>query len=356
MSRALDGSSNIWLYPSDAPWTDNSGLHGSTAWDISWQPESFIAPGFDSNNHSNGGFEYGRADMENLAANDSLGYDQLPMASSESNGLPSAFNMRTLDLESGNTHSPQSYPSSDFFDSDMSMSVFSPDTLSGPQTPIDQWNYQPASISTHEELSPQISLAMSHMAAQNPQGCTPLDHSGFPKVTSSYAAYPASSAVGNGSSNDFTMASNSSRSHNSGSTSASWYLPGYSHDASGQTSMADQPLRGGTLRNMQTTVTLRPRHRCSIAPAPDKVRAFPETFDSGVTASQRKLNDKILVQGKHDGLTYKQIREQMQGEKPAESTLRGRYRSLTKPKKDRVRKPVWKKHDVSMTNVLLMDS
>jgi hypothetical protein len=37
----------------------------------------------------------------------------------------------------------------------------------------------------------------------------------------------------------------------------------------------------------------------------------------------------------------------MEGEEIAESTLRGRYRSLTKERKDRVRKPVWTKVDVS---------
>jgi hypothetical protein len=62
--------------------------------------------------------------------------------------------------------------------------------------------------------------------------------------------------------------------------------------------------------------------------------------------TQRKADDQILLDGKKDGLTYKEIRKRMYT-KRAESTLRGRYRSLTKARQDRVRKPVWQKKDVS---------
>jgi hypothetical protein len=55
----------------------------------------------------------------------------------------------------------------------------------------------------------------------------------------------------------------------------------------------------------------------------------------------------VLIEGKRRGETYKEIKLKMVGKKPAESTLRGRYRSLTKARKDRVRKPVWTKVDVS---------
>lgn len=62
--------------------------------------------------------------------------------------------------------------------------------------------------------------------------------------------------------------------------------------------------------------------------------------------TERKADDQILLDGKKDGLTYKEIRKRMYT-KCAESTLRGRYRSLTKARQDRVRKPVWQKKDVS---------
>lgn len=64
------------------------------------------------------------------------------------------------------------------------------------------------------------------------------------------------------------------------------------------------------------------------------------------TQAQRERNDRMLVEGKKRGETYKEIKKKLVGENPAESTLRGRYRSLTKDRRDRVRKPVWKTFDV----------
>ena len=63
--------------------------------------------------------------------------------------------------------------------------------------------------------------------------------------------------------------------------------------------------------------------------------------------AQRVEEDKVLLEGKQNGLTYKEIRKKMRT-RVAESTLRGRYRSLTKERKDRVRKPVWTPKDVSV--------
>lgn len=62
--------------------------------------------------------------------------------------------------------------------------------------------------------------------------------------------------------------------------------------------------------------------------------------------AQRAEEDKILLEGKQNGLTYKEIRKKMRT-RVAESTLRGRYRSLTKERKDRVRRPIWTAKDVS---------
>jgi hypothetical protein len=67
-----------------------------------------------------------------------------------------------------------------------------------------------------------------------------------------------------------------------------------------------------------------------------------------LTAEQmdRMTKDQFLVHHKQRGLTYKQIR-QMGGFTEAESTLRGRYRTLTKSREARVRKPEWSEKDVS---------
>ncbi|KAF2691990.1 hypothetical protein K458DRAFT_381820 [Lentithecium fluviatile CBS 122367] len=75
-----------------------------------------------------------------------------------------------------------------------------------------------------------------------------------------------------------------------------------------------------------------------------------DSFQVGRTAenqAQRKREDQILIEGKANGLTYKEIRKKL-GINVAESTLRGRYRSLTKARKDRVRKPVWKERDLQL--------
>jgi len=63
-------------------------------------------------------------------------------------------------------------------------------------------------------------------------------------------------------------------------------------------------------------------------------------------AVQRKEDDETLLDGKRANLTYKEIREKLHV-KCAESTLRGRFRSLMKPRQERVRKPVWTEKDVS---------
>ncbi|KAJ4992719.1 hypothetical protein SVAN01_01765 [Stagonosporopsis vannaccii] len=60
---------------------------------------------------------------------------------------------------------------------------------------------------------------------------------------------------------------------------------------------------------------------------------------------QRVKDDETLLQMKRDGYTYRDIRKAL-GRKVAESTLRGRYRSLTKPRKDRLRAPKWTETDI----------
>ena len=61
---------------------------------------------------------------------------------------------------------------------------------------------------------------------------------------------------------------------------------------------------------------------------------------------QRDAKDIFLVQSKLAGMSYKDIRKQG-GFTEAESTLRGRFRTLTKAKSARVRKPEWDNNDVS---------
>lgn len=67
---------------------------------------------------------------------------------------------------------------------------------------------------------------------------------------------------------------------------------------------------------------------------------------SGTKANQRATaKDRELIRWKNQGLSYKEIKARG-GFNEAESTLRGRYRTLTKPKHLRVRKPEWQQKDV----------
>lgn len=60
----------------------------------------------------------------------------------------------------------------------------------------------------------------------------------------------------------------------------------------------------------------------------------------------RSEKDDFLVKHKQAGMTYREIRKKG-GFTEAESTLRGRFRTLTKPKEARVRKPEFQEIDVS---------
>lgn len=72
------------------------------------------------------------------------------------------------------------------------------------------------------------------------------------------------------------------------------------------------------------------------------------------SCSQRSdSKDAFLVQCKRSGMSYKEIKEKGQFAE-AESTLRGRFRTLTKRKEYRVRKPGWHGNDVS--NLLVVSS
>lgn len=66
------------------------------------------------------------------------------------------------------------------------------------------------------------------------------------------------------------------------------------------------------------------------------------------TSNRSKSKDQMLVDLKQRGYSYKDIKVMGQFEE-AESTLRGRYRTLTKPKEARVRKPEWGDREVSLT-------
>ncbi|OQE91245.1 hypothetical protein PENNAL_c0010G01998 [Penicillium nalgiovense] len=69
------------------------------------------------------------------------------------------------------------------------------------------------------------------------------------------------------------------------------------------------------------------------------------TVESSVHYSGNR--DTFLIDCKRRGLSYKDIKR-VGGFKEAESTLRGRYRTLTKSKDQRVRKPRWLEKDIRL--------
>ncbi|CRK07889.1 hypothetical protein HYQ45_003571 [Verticillium longisporum] len=62
---------------------------------------------------------------------------------------------------------------------------------------------------------------------------------------------------------------------------------------------------------------------------------------------ERLAKDEFLLRSKREGMTYREIRK-AGGFREAESTLRGRYRTLTKKKEERVRRPEWEERDVQL--------
>ena len=68
--------------------------------------------------------------------------------------------------------------------------------------------------------------------------------------------------------------------------------------------------------------------------------------DCGEGSRRDTSRDDELLKLRRQGISYREIKQKY-GFTEAESTLRGRYRTLTKSKDRRVRKPIWKDRDVS---------
>lgn len=115
------------------------------------------------------------------------------------------------------------------------------------------------------------------------------------------------------------------------------------------------------LSKLEAMPRLAPAPRRSPSPPPVQFRspsAHPSevstpagTDDMSAVEDRVELLDRIakdefLVKSKRAGMTYKEIRRKG-GYTEAESTLRGRYRTLTKSPEARVRKPEWSEKDVS---------
>lgn len=81
-------------------------------------------------------------------------------------------------------------------------------------------------------------------------------------------------------------------------------------------------------------------------PPPNDHRSPKEPIKASLHYTDTR--NAFLIELKRRGLSYKDIKR-IGGFKEAESTLRGRFRTLTKAKEQRVRKPKWLERDVSFT-------
>lgn len=126
-------------------------------------------------------------------------------------------------------------------------------------------------------------------------------------------------------------------------------IRGYSESISGSREITGQPSAIATVRphgmiKTHSNSSLQLRKNLASRVAPRRV-SIPTTQTQVI--HQRSAKDEFLIQKRRAGMSYKDIRLEG-GYTEAESTLRGRFRTLTKPKSARVRKPEWSDKDVSL--------
>lgn len=112
----------------------------------------------------------------------------------------------------------------------------------------------------------------------------------------------------------------------------------------------NSPLPGGDSSYYPTVPRSSVHKRIEPKPMPPSEQCAHSL--AAVKAVQyRDAKDDFLVRSKMAGMSYKDIRKKGKFTE-AESTLRGRYRTLTKHKAARVRKPEWNDNDVCCTACL----
>ncbi|KEF59512.1 uncharacterized protein A1O9_04356 [Exophiala aquamarina CBS 119918] len=105
----------------------------------------------------------------------------------------------------------------------------------------------------------------------------------------------------------------------------------------------DQMYNIDTTGLFQDNITTDWRVHSTESPNQDASRRHSK----GRSAQRDTSKDELLVSCKAQGMSYKQIKE-LGGFDEAESTLRGRYRALTKPREARLRKPEWGKREIEL--------
>lgn len=78
-----------------------------------------------------------------------------------------------------------------------------------------------------------------------------------------------------------------------------------------------------------------------------QISSYQPSYTERMNSWTNDARNALLIECKRRGLSYRDIKK-IGGFREAESTLRGRYRTLTKSKDQRVRRPHWKDNDVSI--------
>lgn len=124
--------------------------------------------------------------------------------------------------------------------------------------------------------------------------------------------------------------------------------------ASSRPSSKDRSFTKSAKLNEQVTSQLSVPKRIEPKPtsSPTEQSWASDTQSNEVVQAMhhRDSKDEFLVKSKLAGMPYKEIRRQGNFSE-AESTLRGRFRTLTKHKTQRVRKPEWSDNDVCIASL-----
>lgn len=295
------------------------------------------------------------------------------------NELPYSYNASQNTLNKAvDFNDPSFWPSSG-----LPITVHSPsaDTMLSPSSPFSDVKHTYSPGSDYSPVIPSrgtasyspngvVKVSSPNFVPHSPQSAI-QQCQGSAAIQSEFGV-PATSSGAHPTSNVFdvpnTCGLKQSYQHSNGSSpgSSPWYPPGYVEP---KAAIVQDPQQANTLSfDCRPNSYLAPLSRSSrqrqeqwsnksAVPAQSH---FQTRFVAPPTESekaQRSEDDRILLEMKGNGSTYKDIRKRL-GRKVAESTLRGRYRSLTKPRSARVRSPKWQEVDVCMPwseSVLLTD-
>lgn len=134
------------------------------------------------------------------------------------------------------------------------------------------------------------------------------------------------------------------------------YIPAFPspEDAGRSSYVLDQSSSAFFMEQTTTTTTTTSTMAADRKPDDETQNHRQQTGVKPIPHRSRS-RDAFLIQCKRRGMSYKDIKK-IGGFEEAESTLRGRFRTLTKRKELRVRKPQWQEKDVRAKNLTELDA